>query len=233
MVPESDDEGEKKSVKKKRKRKKSSARKASDGSAAESDAESKKKIKEEGQALVDFSIKVCQAKESGEFRPANTIIDPQVDFPTLGAQLSTFKGTTKPAFATAIVQFIQDARTITCLKCSLDYSPYSSENTTSEVVCLMCCRPGHLGCYADTLIDEETGILFLCSICLPAKKNPAPDSQVAPPVELEPADNTKLKTTAPLSERLASDSDPSDKKLLQDSEYDRSKPVCPLLLKHE
>ncbi|CAL8400565.1 unnamed protein product [Boreogadus saida] len=28
-----------------------------------------------GQALVDFSIKVCQAKESGEFRPANTIID--------------------------------------------------------------------------------------------------------------------------------------------------------------
>ncbi|CAL8378433.1 unnamed protein product [Boreogadus saida] len=72
MVPESDDEGEKK----KRKRKKSSARKASDGSAAESDAESKKKkTKEEGQALVDFSIKVCQAKESGEFRPANTIID--------------------------------------------------------------------------------------------------------------------------------------------------------------
>ncbi|CAL8236576.1 unnamed protein product [Arctogadus glacialis] len=157
----------------------------------------------------------------------------QVDFPTLGAQLSTFKGTTKPAFATAIVQFIQDARTITCLKCSQDYSPHSSENTTSEVVCLMCCRPGHLGCYADTLIDEETGIVFLCSICLPAKKNPAPDSQVAPPVELEPADNTKLKTTAPLSERLASDSDPSDKKLLQDSEYDRSKPVCPLLLNHE
>ena len=156
----------------------------------------------------------------------------QVDFPTLGAQLSTFKGTTKPAFATAIVQFIQDARTITCLKCSQDYSPYSSENTTSEVVCLMCCRPGHLGCYADTLIDE-TGIVFLCSICLPARKNPAPDSQVAPPVELEPADNEKLKTTAPLSERLASDSDPSDKKLLQDSEYDRSKPVCPLLLKHE
>ncbi|CAL8287990.1 unnamed protein product [Arctogadus glacialis] len=27
------------------------------------------------QALVDYSIKVCQAKESGEFRPANTIID--------------------------------------------------------------------------------------------------------------------------------------------------------------
>ncbi|CAL8390714.1 unnamed protein product [Boreogadus saida] len=81
MVPESDDEGEKKSVKKKRKRKKSSARKASDGSAAESDAESKKKkkIKEEGQALVDFSIKVCQAKESGEFRPANTIIDRALD----------------------------------------------------------------------------------------------------------------------------------------------------------
>ncbi|XP_059931369.1 uncharacterized protein LOC132474599 [Gadus macrocephalus] len=32
-------------------------------------------LDDEGQALIDYSIKVCQAKESGEFRPANTIID--------------------------------------------------------------------------------------------------------------------------------------------------------------
>ena len=35
-----------------------------------------------GKALIVYSIKVCQAKESGEFRPANTIIDREQNVPT-------------------------------------------------------------------------------------------------------------------------------------------------------
>ena len=67
----------------------------------------------------------------------------ETDFPALVEQLSTFKGTTKPAIAAAIVQFIHNAHQIPRLKCNQDYS---ATNATSEVACLMC---GQLGCYAD------------------------------------------------------------------------------------
>ena len=91
------------------------------------------------------------------------------DYPVLAERISTLKSgnhLTKAVAATAIVHFIQDARAICCLKCKDDFTPYSLDNSSSEERCCRCKRPGHRGCYTDTHVDEEIGVVFLCGECL-------------------------------------------------------------------
>ncbi len=165
------------------------------------------------------------------------------DYPVLAERVSSLKGsnrTTKAQSATVIVQFIQDAREISCLKCNANYSPYSSSNSTSEVECFRCHRPGHQGCYTDSQIDKEAGVVYLCCECLSGER-------ILPPVQLQP-DHSKepdniprpkddtLSSGEPHAENPGnskSGATDKEKKIHKDLEYDRSKVVCPLLLKQE
>lgn len=183
-------------------------------------------------------------------------------YPALATRISAIKSsnrTTKMAAATAIVRFIKDARDITCNKCKEDYCPYSIANaSSSEVTCFMCCRPGHEGCYTDSQLDEEAGVVYLCSECLlgkiplpPIHQEPASESILdtipenntldAQPEETKPEakpEETKPEGSNPPARKqkdsaCISENDAKEKKPRRDSEYNRSKTVCPRLLKQE
>ena len=153
------------------------------------------------------------------------------DFPQPAKEISASKATTKEAIARDIVRFIHRCREMTCLKCSTDYVPFSSTNTGSVVTCHFCHTPSHLGCYADSELDPEAGVVFVCPPCLGSQ---IPPIHVAPPPEPEQT----AAPNSPAADQLSSQSSTeavrepvverhkSKKTLL----YDRSKAVCPLLL---
>ena len=169
------------------------------------------------------------------------------DYPALAERISSLKGgnnLTKVIAATAIVKFIHDARAIRCLKCKEDFTPYSAENTKREVTCFRCKRPGHLGCYADTQVDEEIGVVFLCSECLSSRSHPSSQQTEQKPPETAQTDvisNSAIseKSKEPAEPASASEETPGNDlkskeiKTPKDEDYDRTRPVCPLLLRQE
>jgi hypothetical protein len=147
------------------------------------------------------------------------------EYPALAAKISSSKSSTKLLLAGDIVKFIFDARELACLKCSMRYSPHSSDNSESEVSCFMCNRPGHKGCYSDAPIDPETGVVFVCTCCLAdnnATKHPL--TPTAPPAE---------QTQPPASQGSSGSSQPQPTEVKTPTVYDRDNPVCPLLKKGE
>lgn len=175
------------------------------------------------------------------------------EYPGLKDRLSAIKTTgnsfTKVTAATAIVSFIHDAREIKCLKCKKDFSPYSSDNAHEEIKCFKCKRPSHRECYADTQVDEEIGLVFLCSLCFsikshppteqPEKKPPGDVPAVSKPSsEDKPPEQEAEKNAEPASshEETGDDSKPPEvekKRTSKDENYDRSRSVCPLLLNQQ
>ena len=162
------------------------------------------------------------------------------DYPVLAERISTLKSgnhLTKAVAATAIVQFIQDARAIRCLKCTDDFTPYSSDNSPSEVRCCRCKRPGHRGCYTDTHVDEEIGVVFLCGECLSSWSQPSSQQTEQTPPVTEQNDVISNNITSVINETTANDlnTNTEDKEIKTpiNEVYDRSIPVCPLLLKQE
>ena len=72
----------------------------------------------------------------------------------------------KHQFATDIVTFVEQLLPIDCLKCGINYHPHNQNETDSQIECIKCKRPSHNGCYNDSNIDIEDGIVMMCSVCL-------------------------------------------------------------------
>ena len=164
-------------------------------------------------------------------------------YPAPALEISASKANKKDLFATDIIRFIHRCRDITCLKCSTDYPPWASTNTESIVNCHFCHTPSHSGCYSDSELDSEAGVVYLCPACLGSK---IPPVHVTPPPVQEPSaphiEATKDTTISGVTESVVaesidngvdtgndgrrSDHDSRSKK----PSYDRSKAVCPLLL---
>ena len=169
------------------------------------------------------------------------------EYPGLAEQVSiTGKKPKKNDLASEIVRFIKGSRDIICLRCKEDYSPYSPENSTdAEIACFICQRPSHHGCYSDSQLDEEAGIIYVCSECK-ANKVTSPST---PTAELEDkakvsADKLPAQKENTVEPQASSDGelehDEKKKVTVKDenekdlqSAYDRSQPVCPLLLQQE
>ena len=166
------------------------------------------------------------------------------DFPLPAREISNSKATTKEPIARDIVRFIHRCREITCLKCSNDYAPFSSTNTGSLVTCHFCHTPGHLGCYTDSVLDPEAGVVFVCPPCL---GSPIPPPYVAPPAAVQTAPPAAVQTASPPpaaqqsasmppqpntgAARTSRDNEPTERnKKMKSLSFDRSKAVCPLLL---
>ena len=160
------------------------------------------------------------------------------DYPTPALEVSVSKANKKDLFATDIIRFIHRCREITCLKCSTDYSPWASTNTESVVNCHFCHTPSHNGCYSDSVLDFEAGVVYLCPACLGSQLPPV--HVTPPPVQAPPAphteaanDSTPSVVTKPTDNGVDAGND--DRRGNHDSRskkpvYDRSKAVCPLLL---
>ena len=158
------------------------------------------------------------------------------DFPAPALYLSTSKSTVKEAIAIDIVTFIHRCREGKCLKCSDDYSPFHSANAGSNISCFFCHQPAHLGCYNDAVLDTEAGVVFVCPSCL---GSPIPPEHFPPPptptVDVS-SSNTSIEVKDAKTDPSASDANtprPQQQPLTKKNYYDRSKEVCPLLLKNE
>ena len=156
------------------------------------------------------------------------------EYPQLVVELSQSKTTTKPDVASAIVKFIRKTRNVTCMKCDGHYSPYSSINNGSLLICHFCDRPSHKGCYTDSVTDCEAGIVFLCTTC---HGRPTPPVRATVSVTTPPT-----LANQPLAQKAKpSESSPSTSAAVQHELehsppnrtktcFDRSKDVCPLLI---
>ena len=158
------------------------------------------------------------------------------DFPAPALYLSTSKSTVKKAIAIDIVTFIHRCREGKCLKCSDDYSPFHSANAGSNISCFFCHQPAHLGCYNDAVLDTEAGVVFVCPSCL---GSPIPPEHLPPPptpaVDVS-SSNAPIEVNDAKTDPSASDANtppPQQQPLTKKNYFDRSKEVCPLLLKNE
>ena len=168
------------------------------------------------------------------------------DYPLPAKEISASKAKNKELIAADIVRFIRRCRESKCLKCSSDYIPFSSTNTGSAVTCHFCHNPSHLGCYSDSVLDLEAGVVYLCPCCLGSQI--APEHVAPPPVliaatiaaehaaESEHAHHQPVITEHPNTEAVRNPTvNGNDRTGKTDSKkkkpcYDRSKAVCPLLL---
>lgn len=134
----------------------------------------------------------------------NFLFDLKDDYPDLVAKLQKKRANTKALLANLIVTFIHFAGESNCLKCSTLYAPYRKDNANSELTCYKCDRPCHTGCYSDSLIDSENGIVYICSLCLPTIKstNVVPSLNSAPK---EPLVNIPDTESPDKTDDLASD----------------------------
>ncbi|CAL8240031.1 unnamed protein product [Gadus morhua 'NCC'] len=168
------------------------------------------------------------------------------DYPQPAKEIPASKAKNKELIAADIVRFIRRCRESKCLKCSSDYIPFSSTNTGSAVTCHFCHNPSHLGCYSDSVLDLEAGVVYLCPCCLGSQI--APEHVAPPPVLIaatiaaehaagsEHAHHQPVITEHPNTEAVRNPTvNGNDRTGKTDSKkkkpcYDRSKAVCPLLL---
>ncbi|CAL8391522.1 unnamed protein product [Arctogadus glacialis] len=162
------------------------------------------------------------------------------DYPQPAKEISASKAKNKELIAADIVRFIRRCRESKCLKCSTDYIPFSSTNTGSAVTCHFCHTPSHLGCYSDSVLDLEAGVVYLCPCCLGSQI--APEHVAPPPVLIaatiaaEQAHHQPVITEHPNTEAVRNPTvNGNDRTGKTDSKkkkpcYDRSKAACPLLL---
>ncbi len=131
-------------------------------------------------------------------------------------------------------------REMICRKFRTQYSPWFSPNTENVVTCHFCRTPSHSGCYSDSVLDSEAGVVYLCPACLGSQR---PPEHVSPPPVLahhSPSSSTEAAqdTTASVVTEPTDngkDNPNNDRRSNHDSRskkpgYDRSKAVCPLLL---
>jgi len=78
------------------------------------------------------------------------------------------KANTKLPIAKDIVHFIFSLLPVECNVCSAQY--VADDNERPEVICYICQRGCHPGCYSDAQVSVQSGILFFCSSCLPRIK---------------------------------------------------------------
>ena len=142
------------------------------------------------------------------------------------------KATTKPLIARDIVNFIFSLFPAKCSKCDDNYS--SNKDDTPELTCYKCNRGSHPGCFSAENVEENMGIFYFCSECIPSLKKlqkedtepPAKSAKKqadAPATPLVDTQEPQVEVTKPSVGSVA----PSEK---SDSASNK-KEICPLLLK--
>ena len=76
---------------------------------------------------------------------------------------------TKIEMADQIVKFVLLSIPHICLKCSKVYVPYTQASLEDAVKCFMCEIPAHTDCFPPIVINEDTGIVYMCSHCITLK----------------------------------------------------------------
>ena len=138
---------------------------------------------------------------------------------------SSKQNLTKIEMADQIVKFVLLSIPHICLKCSKCYVPYTQASLEDAVKCFMCEIPSHTDCFPPVVINEDTGIVYLCSHCITLKgtvflgqKDKLTDPQDPSDVETDsepitPAQKTPKKPSKASSNQSDSTSDePKSKK---------------------
>lgn len=142
------------------------------------------------------------------------------------------KATTKPLIARDIVNFIFSLFPAKCSKCDEYYS--SSNDDTPDLTCYKCNRGSHPGCFTAENVEENMGIFYFCSECIPSlEKLRKDDTEPTKPVKKLANDlaltqeNGDTKPQVEVAKPPASSVAPKEK---SDS-VSNKKDICPLLLK--
>ena len=86
-------------------------------------------------------------------------------------RLMNSKASNKSLIAKDIVHYIFSLLPAECNVCSAHYTDMDEGKGQSEVICYICQRGCHPGCYSDAQVSCHQGLLFFCSACLPNIKS--------------------------------------------------------------
>ena len=127
-------------------------------------------------------------------------------------RLVNSKASNKTLIAKDIVHYIFSLLPAECNVCSAHYTDADEGKGRPEVICYICQRGCHPGCYSDAQVSVHQGLLFFCSSCLPNIKSLHDEyknsSGPVKPVETDNLPETKKPSE---KEKLPSDHDSEPK----------------------